>query len=146
MEDIITFCGEVGDSLGKGLAECIYQEGLCVLLRKNGYDYSKEVVIPITFNKISVGNVRADIIVEDKIIIECKAIDANLKPSHLPQIIVYMKTLGYDEGIMVNFNQNPSKDMVEIVKVKRENEDVYSATIDNKVYYIKGNGLLTDSL
>jgi GxxExxY protein len=144
MEKIISFCKEVGDTLGKGLAECIYQEGICVLLRQNGMEYSKEVVIPITFKDVSIGNVRADIIIDD-IIIECKAIDGNLKPSHLPQIIIYMKKLDYNEGIIVNFNQNPSKDMVEIAVIRKDASDLYSATLDNKVYYIKGNGILTDS-
>jgi GxxExxY protein len=144
MEKIIGFCKEVGDTLGKGLAECIYQEGICVLLRQNGIEYSKEVVIPITFKDISIGNVRADIMVDD-IIIECKAIDGNLKPSHLPQIINYMKKLDYNEGIIVNFNQNPSKDMVEIAVIRKDTTDLYSATLDNKVYYIKGNGVLTEN-
>ena len=145
MEEIIDFCKVVGEELGKGYAECIYQEGICVLLRNKGYDYSKEVVIPITFRDMTIGNVRADIIVNNKLIIECKAIDANLKQSHLPQIIIYMKKLGYDNGIIVNFNQNPSKEMVEVIMVNKEMGDIYSARLDNKIYYIKSNGVLQDN-
>ena len=141
--DIDDICKTIGDELGKGYAECVYQEGVCVLLRENMLGYSKEVVIPIKFNDSIIGNVRADIVLHDeKIIIECKAIDSNLKPSHFPQIITYMCLLNYNDGILVNFNQNPSKEMVEIAKVKRLEHDKFLITLDNTDYYLTKSGLI----
>ena len=131
----------MGDELGKGYAECVYQEGICVLLRENMFGYSKEVVIPIKYNSSVIGNVRADIVLNDeKTIIECKAIDSNLKSSHFPQIITYMNLLDYNDGVLVNFNQNPSKEMVEIAKVKRLETNKYLITLDKIDYYLTKSG------
>ena len=141
--DIDDICTIVGDELGKGYAECVYQEGICVLLRENMLGYSKEVVIPIKYNESIIGNVRADIVLHDeKTIIECKAIDSNLKPSRFPQIITYMNLLDYKNGILVNFNQNPSKEMVEIAKVKRLERNKYVISLDKIDYYLTKSGKL----
>lgn len=141
--DIDDICKTVGDELGKGYAECVYQEGICVLLRENMLGYSKEVVIPIKYNDSVIGNVRADIVLHDeKIIIECKAIDSNLKPSHFPQIITYMNLLDYKNGMLVNFNQNPSKEIVEIAKVARLDDNKYIVSLDNTDYYLTRSGRL----
>jgi GxxExxY protein len=139
--DIYDICEIVGDELGKGYAECVYQEGICVLLRENMLSYSKEVVIPIKYNNSVIGNVRADIVLNDeKTIIECKAIDSNLKPSHFPQIITYMNLLDYKNGILVNFNQNPSKEIVEIAKIKRLEYNKYVISLDEIDYYLTKSG------
>jgi GxxExxY protein len=141
--DIYDICEIVGDELGKGYAECVYQEGICVLLRENMLAYSKEVVIPIKYNNSVIGNVRADIVLNDeKSIIECKAIDSNLKSSHFPQIITYMNLLDYNNGVLVNFNQNPSKEMVEIAKVKRLERNKYVISLDKIDYYLTKSGKL----
>lgn len=141
--DIYDICEIVGDELGKGYAECVYQEGICVLLRENMLAYSKEVVIPIKYNNSVIGNVRADIVLNDeKTIIECKAIDSNLKSSHFPQIITYMNLLDYNNGVLVNFNQNPSKEMVEIAKVKRLERNKYVISLDKTDYYLTKSGKL----
>jgi GxxExxY protein len=141
--DIYDICEIVGDELGKGYAECVYQEGICVLLRENMLAYSKEVVIPIKYNNSVIGNVRADIVLNDeKSIIECKAIDSNLKSSHFPQIITYMNLLDYNNGVLVNFNQNPSKEMVEIAKVKRLEHNKYVISLDKIDYYLTKSGKL----
>lgn len=123
-------------SLGKGFAECVYQEAICVLLRKSGLVYSKESTIPIFFEECSVGNVRADIVLNDYII-ECKAIEASLKTSHIPQLIAYMKLLKKPFGFLVNFNQKVTNDILETIFIEEYN-DTYKAVFDNddsKIYY-----------
>ena len=143
MQSVEEICKKVGNNLGKGYAECVYQEGVCVLLRENGISYSKEVVLPIKYNNSVIGNVRADIILESEhLIIECKAIDSNLKPSHFPQIITYMNLMNYSDGMMVNFNQNPSKEMVEIANVNRLDENNYKVSLDGNEYYLSKSGIL----
>jgi GxxExxY protein len=114
-EEMIQICETVAAKLGKGYSENIYQEALCVMFRKRGIKYSKENVIPIVFEDITVGFVRADIVLNDlKIVIECKSIDNDLREGHLPQIITYMEHLGYNRGYFVNFIQNPAKDDIEV--------------------------------
>lgn len=142
---LIKICNQVGCKLGKGFSETVYQEGIAVFLRKHTFDYSKEVVLQIELDGIVIGNVRADIVLpRDNLVIECKAIDSNLKPSHAPQLINYLELLQYNTGILVNFNQNPSKEFVEIVVVSKESSDSYSVQIKDKTYKMSPKGLLIE--
>jgi GxxExxY protein len=142
--NLTQFCGTVGSALGKGFSEYIYQEALCVLLRQNNINYSKEVIIPVKFNNICVGNVRADIVLDElKTVIECKAIDGCLKPSHLPQIITYLVLNNYDFGLLINFNQNPSKDIIDFMTVTRSNDNsVFICIAHKKTLRISSSGML----
>lgn len=142
---IVSICKIVGNKLGKGYSETVYQEGIALALRKSNFEYSKEVVLPISYDNIVIGNVRADIVLpKDEIIIECKAIDGNLKTSHIPQLINYLEITKYNNGILVNFNQNPSKDVVEIITVERKNSELYKADLQNdKIIYLTQFGLLS---
>ena len=129
MKIVIDILKQIGNDISKGYSECVYQEAVCVLLRKNGIEYSKESVLPIYYQGICIGNVRADIILEKMgIVIECKAIANELTESHLPQIINYMDLTGYTNGIFVNFNQNPSKNTLEYYLVEKTIENNYTFT------------------
>ena len=118
IEKIASICEKVGNKLGKGYTENIYQEAICAELRELNILYSKEQVIPIKYGKIIIGNVKADIVLpKEKIVIECKAIECELREPHLPQLLQYMKNLNIKNGIYVNFIQNPSKNNVELYVV-----------------------------
>lgn len=145
LELLSDFCKRVGNNLGKGYSENVYQEGISLMLRRNKMDYSKEVVLQIKLDDIVIGNVRADIVLpEDEIVIECKAIDSHLKPSHAPQLINYLEILNYNAGILVNFNQNPSKDFVEVVFIERDLNKNYSVKFNEKTYFMTNKGLLIE--
>ena len=123
--DFIELIEIVANELGKGLSECIYQEALCVLLRKYNINYSKEHVLPKVFFDCVIGYMRADITLHDyKTVIECKAIN-DLQESHLPQIITYLEILNYNTGIFVNFVQNPCKPQLQIQKVSKISNELY---------------------
>jgi GxxExxY protein len=122
---IISYANTIGKKLGKGFTENVYQEALCTHLRTSSILYSKEQIIPISYKieneEYVIGNVRADIVIPDQsLIIECKAIEGNLRSVHVPQIISYLRILNYNKGLLINFNQNPSKEMVEYITVERE--------------------------
>lgn len=129
MQQVEILCGKVA-SLGKGYNECIYQEAICVELRKHNILYSKEQVIPVVYDgNMVLGNVRMDIVLPfDRIIIEDKAIESELKDSHFPQIITYLKTTGYSYGLIVNFIQNPSKPLLEMYTVHENNNQFCSSS------------------
>ena len=100
-------------------------------------------------NDIIIGNVRADIVIPaNEIIIECKAIDGNLKLSHIPQIIKYLKITGYTSGLFVNFNQNPSKLTVELIEIVFDN-NLYKIEYDNNknenIYYMNEKGIIIET-
>jgi GxxExxY protein len=148
MERIKEICYEVGTLLGKGYSETVYQEGIAVLLRELCIAYSKEVTLSVKINDISIGTVRADIILPDeKIIIECKAIDNDLKLNCLPQLVNYLKITKYPSGIFVNFNQNPFRNMVEIITLQQCDFDntLYQVERDDKdTIYIDENGMIKE--
>ena len=148
MERIKEICYEVGALLGKGYSETVYQEGIAVLLRELCISYSKEVTLSVKINDISIGTVRADIVLPDeKIIIECKAIDNDLKLNCLPQLVNYLKITKYPSGIFVNFNQNPFRNMVEIITIEQCDFDntLYQVERDDKdTIYIDENGMIKE--
>lgn len=124
---VINYANIIGKELGKGFSESVYQEALCAHLRTSSILYSKEQIIPVNYKiedqEYVVGNVRADIVIPDEsLVIECKAIEGNLRNVHVPQIISYLRILKYNRGLLINFNQNPSKEIVEYIKIEREHD------------------------
>jgi len=105
MEQLTTLSNLVYDELGPGYNETVYQEALCVLLRKENVHYSKEVVKPILFQGSAVGFVRFDIVTA-LFVIECKA-TCKLTKKDIIQINNYSKHTGL-QGVLVNFSQDPS--------------------------------------
>jgi GxxExxY protein len=88
--------------LGAGYSERVYHNAFEVLLRKHGIQYESERVIPIMFMGHTIGNVRADLVIEGEIIVELKSIK-NLNCSTRTQIENYMKLTGLSQGLLVNF-------------------------------------------
>lgn len=89
---------------GPGLLESVYVAALAAELKKEGLSVRKEVPVPVIFNeeKLEVG-FRIDLLVEEKVIIEVKSIEA-IAPVHHKQTLTYLKLTGLKLGILVNFN------------------------------------------
>ena len=94
----------VWDELGPGYTESIYHNALEVLLRRQGISYETERIIPVCFQNHVVGNLRADIILQDSII-ELKSVKSLTEPNRT-QIKLYMKLLGCRSGVLVNFGSD----------------------------------------
>lgn len=101
---IKSICNKVYTSLGPGYSERVYHNALEVLLRKNNIKYETEKIIPIVFEQHTIGNLRADLIVDDSIIVECKAIKS-LSPQMKYQALNYIRLTGIPQAVMVNFPQ-----------------------------------------
>ncbi len=110
---IINIIKYVSDNLGKGYNENIYQEGICTELRNNNIQYSKEQIINIYLKEINIGYTRCDILIDNKYIVECKATSTCLNENNFPQLIIYMRELDLEYGILINFNTSPSKSLIE---------------------------------
>ena len=95
---------EVHKALGPGLLESAYQECLYYKLRKEGFTVEKQKPMPLVFEevKLEVGY-RIDILVEHKVVIEIKSVDA-LNDVHLAQTLTYMRLGGFKLGLLINFN------------------------------------------
>ncbi|MBK6731767.1 MAG: GxxExxY protein [Bacteroidetes bacterium] len=101
---VIGLAIEVHNALGPGLLESAYQECLFYKIIQSGLLAEKEKPLPLIFEevKLEVGY-RIDILVEQKLVIEVKSLEA-LNDIHLAQILTYMKIGNFKLGLIINFN------------------------------------------
>ncbi len=96
--------------LGPGLLESVYEKVLMYELEKKGLNIDNQVAIPVRYHEISLElGFRADLIIENKIIIELKSVEEIL-PVHKKQLLTYLKLTGLKLGLLINFNSNLIKD------------------------------------
>lgn len=94
----------VHKSLGPGLLESVYENCLFHRLVKNDLNVIKEKPIPVVFEEIRLEcGYRADIVVENKVIIEVKSVEA-LNDVHKAQVLTYLKLSEIKLGMLINFN------------------------------------------
>jgi GxxExxY protein len=110
MDKVKSFATRVFVSLGAGFTERIYQNALEVLLKKNNIPFTSEQVIPVMFEGVEVGHVRADIVINGNLVVELKSV-RSIKDDHCTQCGMYMKLLGINSGVVINF---PCKDDEEV--------------------------------
>ena len=108
--EIIAAAIEVHRRLGPGLLESAYEACLVYELRKRGLKALSQVGLPVIYDevKLDVGY-RIDILVEDLVIIELKAVEKVI-PLHEAQLISYLKLSGKKVGLLMNFNVTRLKD------------------------------------
>ncbi len=95
---------EVHNILGPGYLESIYQNALTIEFKRKGLNYSTERTVEIFFRNEKVGEHRLDLIVENKVIVELKAV-AEIHPSHEAQVLSYLKATGLKVALLVNFGK-----------------------------------------
>lgn len=93
---------EVSRILGSGFLEKVYENALIVELRKRGIAAENQVPIRVLYKNETVGDYFADILVQNKVIIELKAVE-NLSKLHQAQMLNYLKATGIQVGLLVNF-------------------------------------------
>lgn len=95
---------EVHKALGPGLLESAYRECLYYKIAQSGLPVIKEKPMPLIFEDVKLDcGYRIDLLVEHKLVIELKAVDA-LNDVHLAQILTYLKLGGFNLGLLINFN------------------------------------------
>ena len=95
---------EVHKHIGPGLLESVYHKCLIKELSIRGINFETELVIPINYKGINIeADLRCDLFVEKKLIVELKAIEKIL-PIHEAQLLTYMKLLETPIGLIINFN------------------------------------------
>lgn len=95
---------KVYKELGRGLNENIYRNALIIELENNGIVFKKEIKIPVFYENNKVGKQRVDILIEDKIILELKAMP-KLHHECIKQILSYLKATNVKLGLLVNFGE-----------------------------------------
>ena len=94
----------VHHELGPGLLESVYEKCLTFELADRGLSVSTQKEIPVRYKNLTFDcSFRADLIVENKVLVELKSID-QLSPIHTSQVITYLKLTGLRTGLLINFN------------------------------------------
>ncbi len=93
---------KVHNTLGNGFQEVIYQRCLAIELEKTSVAFMREVEKTIYYEGIDVGTRRADFVVEEKIMVELKAV-INLEDVHLAQAKNYVIAYDFSVGLLINF-------------------------------------------
>ncbi len=104
-EKIIAAAYAVHNELGCGFIEKVYKNALAIQLEETGVKCSCEVPLQVTYRGKVVGEYCADVIVEDKIVIEVKAV-SRLDPVHEVQLVNYLKATGLNTGLLINFGRS----------------------------------------
>jgi GxxExxY protein len=98
---------QIYSALGYGFVEAIYQRSLPLALARRGVKAEREVPMKVTFLDTIVGDYRADLIVEGKVIVETKTAEKIL-PVHEMQLVNYLRATGINVGLILNFGPRPT--------------------------------------
>ena len=103
-EEIISAYYYVYNELGYGFLEKVYENAMLIELKNRGFKVESQKIIKVHFKDSIVGEYFADIIVEDKIILELKSCEA-LAPEHEVQLFNYLKATDIEVGLQFNFGK-----------------------------------------
>ena len=101
-ENIIGVFFEVYRELGHGFLESVYENAMCIALDAKRIKFARQVAIPVWFRGKVIGNFCADLLIEEKVLVELKAVRV-LDLSHEAQILNYLRATGIEVGLLLNF-------------------------------------------
>tara|TARA_R110002110_G_scaffold90632_7_gene235586 strand:+ start:242 stop:634 length:393 start_codon:yes stop_codon:yes gene_type:complete len=103
--NVLAAAFEVSNQLGAGFLERVYQNAFLVELKIRGIPTQTEVALRVSYKGYDVGRYVADMIVDDRLVIEIKAIE-NLSRSHVGQTLNYLRATGNKLALLINFGRN----------------------------------------
>ena len=118
---------KVHSTLGIGFQEVIYQRALSIEMGKQGLGFGREIEMTIFYDGIDIGTRRVDFFVEEKIMVELKAV-SNLDDLHLAQAMNYLEAYNLPVGLLINFGSR-SMEFKRVFHIKHpDNADYRKAT------------------
>ncbi|MBT3228027.1 MAG: GxxExxY protein [Candidatus Marinimicrobia bacterium] len=105
-DNIIKLAIEVQKELGLGFLERVYENALIIALQEEDLVVDQQKQLDVYFRGHNVGIYVADMVVEEKIILEIKAVE-NISRPHYAQLINYLKASGMEVGYVINFGRIP---------------------------------------
>lgn len=105
-EKILGIFYKVYNELGHGFLESVYEEAFCVSLAEQGIFYERQRAVPVYFHGLKIGDFRCDILVDTKVMVELKAIEA-IDRAHEKQLTNYLKATEVEVGLILNFGPEP---------------------------------------
>ena len=102
---IVDCCFKIHTTLGPGLLESVYEELLCYELQQRKLSFTRQKGISVVYEKVKMDlGFRADIIVENTVIIEIKSVE-NIAQVHPKQLLTYLRLTNLKLGLLINFNE-----------------------------------------
>ncbi|WP_321308559.1 GxxExxY protein [Marinifilum fragile] len=112
---ILDCCFRVHTELGPGLLESAYEACLLYELKEEGLDVKQQLAVPVIYKNVELDvGYRIDLLVNNEIIVELKAVD-KMQDVHLAQILTYLKLSECKLGLLVNFNEKHLKNGIKRV-------------------------------
>jgi GxxExxY protein len=106
-EKIIGCAYKVYNELGAGFIEKVYENALMIELKNEGLAAQQQYPVKVYYQEILIGDYVADIVVEDKVIVELKAV-SQLTKAHEVQLVNYLKATKLEVGLLINFGDQIS--------------------------------------
>lgn len=107
---VVDLCFKIHKHYGPGLFESVYEEIFCYELGKTGIPFKRQHPVPLIHEEIKMeAGFRADVIINEKVIIELKSVET-LADVHYKQVLTYLKLTGCNLGLLINFNMPLIKD------------------------------------
>jgi GxxExxY protein len=103
-DKILASAFKVQNTLGAGFLEKVYENALALELRKCGLSVETQKAFPVRYEGAVVGDYQADLVVAERVIVECKAV-SNVDPVHEAQLMNYLKASGLRVGLLINFGR-----------------------------------------
>ena len=109
-KEVVDLCFKIHTQYGPGLFESVYEEIFCYEWAKKNISFLRQHPIPLIHEEIKMDiGFRADVIIDNKIVIELKSVEA-LAPVHYKQVLTYLKLTNCKLGLLINFNVALIKD------------------------------------
>ncbi len=123
-EAIIGAAYAVPNKLGSGFLEKVYENALCIELKRRGFSFRQQAPIKVYYEQEVVGEFFADLLVEDRVIVELKAVQS-ITREHEVQLVNYLNATGIETVLLLNFSSS--------VQVRRKSRDYKPASKTNPV-------------
>jgi len=101
-EKILGAAIKLHNSLGCGFLERVYENALASEMKRSGFAVEQQKSFPVRYEGVVVGDYVADLVVEGRAVVECKAVQ-NLDPVHEAQLLNYLKASGLRVRLLLNF-------------------------------------------
>ena len=100
--EIIASAQVVHEDLRPGLDEVLYERALCIEFAERSISFTQQVSYPVHFKTRYIGNLIPDLIVDERVIVDLKVVDA-FNESHIAQMLGYLNITGLEVGLLINF-------------------------------------------
>jgi GxxExxY protein len=118
-DQILRVFYDVYNELGHGFLESVYHRSLVIALQSVGLNVCSKVPIPVSFRGTRVGRFEADILVEESVLLELKAV-RTLDSSHRAQLLNYLRATEIEVGLLLNFGEKPELKRVIFDNLKKQ--------------------------